>query len=173
MTFGEKILTLRKQQNISQEQLAEKMNVTWQTISDWEEGASLPPVDSIVKLSGILEVSTDYLLKDTDMPVSEEEDSFIIGDRVKLNIGKALWPLAILLFFITSNPFVFVVAWLIDEVFDFIRKGRWQLSFDDVAIVVFLILGFGLDLWNYAWLVFIAAWVLDDLIVREKDEREN
>lgn len=183
MTFSEKIQALRKQRNISQEQLAESMNVTRQAVSKWETGESLPDIDNIVRLSEILDVSIDYLLKDTPISdtkekeryedVSDEEedddcdDSFIIGNRTKLDIGKALYPVAVLIFFfVWSNPVVFVIAWVIDEIFDYLKKGKWSLSPYDVAIVVFLILGFGLNLWSYAWLVFIAAWVLDEIIVR-------
>jgi len=65
MTLGEKIQRLRKQRSISQEQLAEQMNITRQAVSKWELGESIPDVENIVRLSTILEVSTDYLLLDS------------------------------------------------------------------------------------------------------------
>jgi len=63
MTLGEKIQILRKQQGMSQEQLAAKILVTRQAISKWELCESLPDVDNIVQLSEIFHVTTDYLLK--------------------------------------------------------------------------------------------------------------
>ena len=64
MTLGEKIQKLRKQRGLSQEELAEKVTVTRQTISKWELGQSLPDLDFIAQLSDIFNVSSDYLIKD-------------------------------------------------------------------------------------------------------------
>ena len=64
MTLGEKIKKLRKQRGLSQEALAEKVNVTRQTISKWELNQSSPDLDFIAQLSDIFNVSSDYLIKD-------------------------------------------------------------------------------------------------------------
>ncbi len=64
MTLGEKILQLRKTNNLSQEQLADKLAVSRQAISKWELGESTPDTDKIILLSRMFEVSTDYLLHD-------------------------------------------------------------------------------------------------------------
>ena len=64
MSFAEKISSLRRQKNWSQEELAEKLMVTRQAVSKWESGQSMPDLDKIVQLSETLGVSTDYLLKD-------------------------------------------------------------------------------------------------------------
>lgn len=61
MAIGNKILELRKEKNLSQEQLAEKMNVTRQTISKWELGETFPDIDQSKKLSKIFDVSLDDL----------------------------------------------------------------------------------------------------------------
>ena len=63
MTLYKKILTQRNQQNMTQEQLAKQLNVSPQTISEWEAGESLPDAANIVSLSEIFNVSLDYLLK--------------------------------------------------------------------------------------------------------------
>lgn len=64
MTVHEKILQLRKANGMSQEQLAESMNVSRQAISKWELGESNPDSDKVILLSQIFKVSTDYLLID-------------------------------------------------------------------------------------------------------------
>lgn len=64
MILGEKITLLRKQSGWSQEELAEKLEVSRQAVSKWESGASIPDLDKVIKISGVFEVSTDYLLKD-------------------------------------------------------------------------------------------------------------
>lgn len=61
MDFGEKLQNLRKENGFSQEQLAEKLNVSRQAVSKWESGA-LPDVDNIVKISSFFDCSLDYLL---------------------------------------------------------------------------------------------------------------
>ncbi len=63
--LADKIIMLRKKAGWSQEELAEKLNVTRQSVSKWEGNQSIPDLDKILKLSEIFEVSTDYLLKDT------------------------------------------------------------------------------------------------------------
>jgi transcriptional regulator with XRE-family HTH domain len=64
MGFGNKIADARKAKNMTQEQLAELMSVTRQSISRWESDQSYPDMDKIVFLAKILGVSCDYLLKD-------------------------------------------------------------------------------------------------------------
>ncbi|MDD7026860.1 MAG: helix-turn-helix domain-containing protein [Lachnospiraceae bacterium] len=64
MTLGEKITLLRKQKGWSQEELADKLDISRQSVSKWESLASVPELDKIVRLSELFEVSTDYLLKE-------------------------------------------------------------------------------------------------------------
>ena len=67
MELGNKILELRKQEKLSQEQLAEKMNVTRQTISKWELIETTPDIKQAKELSKIFKVSLDEL---TDNDIS-------------------------------------------------------------------------------------------------------
>lgn len=62
MTFGEKLSSLRKQANLTQSDLAEKLNVSRQAITKWENGTGLPDLDNIKKLSSIFNTSIDELL---------------------------------------------------------------------------------------------------------------
>ena len=64
MTFSEKLVKLRKTSGMSQEDLAEQVEVSRQAISKWELGDAVPDSDKIVSLSKIFNVTTDYLLKD-------------------------------------------------------------------------------------------------------------
>ena len=64
MTFGEKIQFLRKQNGMSQEQLASQLTVSRQAISKWELDSSVPDTDNVVQLSKLFKVSADYLLND-------------------------------------------------------------------------------------------------------------
>lgn len=64
MILAEKIMRLRKQQGWSQEDLAIRLDVSRQSVSKWESGASLPDLDKILQLGELFSVSTDFLLKD-------------------------------------------------------------------------------------------------------------
>lgn len=64
MTFPQKLLTLRKELGLSQEQLAEKLLVSRQAISRWENGEVLPDAPNLLQLSKLFGVSIDYLLHD-------------------------------------------------------------------------------------------------------------
>lgn len=64
MIFADKLIQLRKKAGWSQEELAEQMNVTRQSVSKWEGAQSVPDLGKIIRLSELFNVSTDYLLKD-------------------------------------------------------------------------------------------------------------
>lgn len=64
MILADKIIKLRKQFGWSQEELAEKMNVSRQSVSKWESANSIPDLNRIIMLAEIFNVSTDFLLKD-------------------------------------------------------------------------------------------------------------
>ena len=63
MSLGDKIAELRRQRGWSQENLAERLGVTRQSVSKWESGASVPDLDKIIGLSELFGVTTDYLIK--------------------------------------------------------------------------------------------------------------
>ena len=64
MTIGEKISKLRIESNLSQEQLAEKMDVSRQSVSKWEMGQALPQIDKVLMLCDLFNISADDLLKE-------------------------------------------------------------------------------------------------------------
>ena len=64
MSLGNKLAEARRARNLTQEQLAEKLEVTRQAVSRWESDAAYPETDKIVRMAQILGVSCDYLLQD-------------------------------------------------------------------------------------------------------------
>ncbi len=65
MILADKLVKLRKKSGMSQEELAEKMNVSRQAVSKWEGAQSIPDLEKILQLSELYGVTTDYLLKDS------------------------------------------------------------------------------------------------------------
>lgn len=88
MTFGEKLSKLRKEENYTQEQLADILEVSRQSVSKWESDIAYPETEKLVKIAKLFNCSVDYLLKDecTD-PSGKEKSDF--GDFVK-SIGKTV-----------------------------------------------------------------------------------
>lgn len=68
MTIGEKIYKLRTARNISQEQLAEKLFVSRQSVSKWEINQALPQIDKVIMLCNLFDISADELLQ-VDIPI--------------------------------------------------------------------------------------------------------
>lgn len=64
MTVGEKITKLRKEQNLTQEQLAEILKVSRQSVSKWERDDAYPDTEKLIRIGKIFNCSLDYLLKD-------------------------------------------------------------------------------------------------------------
>ncbi|MBE5762536.1 MAG: helix-turn-helix transcriptional regulator [Clostridiales bacterium] len=64
MTVGEKIVKLRKEQNLTQEQFADMLKVSRQSVSKWELDSTYPDTEKLIRISKIFNCSLDYLLKD-------------------------------------------------------------------------------------------------------------
>jgi len=72
MDFNNKLFTLRKQKGFSQEELANRLNVSRQTISKWEVGESTPDLENLVAISELFEVSLDELVLDKEKEVQPQ-----------------------------------------------------------------------------------------------------
>ena len=73
MTMGEKITSLRKRAGYSQETLADRLDVSRQSVSKWELDVSVPDLNRIVQMSELFDVPTDYLLKEDEVYMPKEE----------------------------------------------------------------------------------------------------
>ena len=73
MILADKIIELRKKSGWSQEELADRLGVSRQSISKWEGAQSIPDLNRIIAMSQLFGVSTDYLLKDDASETAGEE----------------------------------------------------------------------------------------------------
>ncbi|QCK73093.1 XRE family transcriptional regulator [Streptococcus pyogenes] len=109
MEIGQQIIRYRKQQALSQEKLAEKVYVSRQSISNWENDKTYPDIHSLLLLSQIFQVSLDQLIKG-----DIEKMKYIITQVDKKNFKrdtKVMVTLMILLM-ISSYPLVYFLEWL-------------------------------------------------------------
>lgn len=93
MNLADRIQSLRKAKGISQEQLADQIGVSRQSVSKWESEQSTPDLDKIILLSDFFDVTTDYLLKGIE-PVKDHRD------KSKDLTSK--------IFYIVSTAFIFI-----------------------------------------------------------------
>lgn len=105
MTLGEKLYELRKKEHLSQEEVAEKLNVTRQTVSKWETDESKPDFDKIVPICELYGISSEELLKGESIEKREE-----VEEAPKEDTHKKLRAIAI-----TSSIFLYFIAviWMI------------------------------------------------------------
>lgn len=85
MTMAEKILSLRTERGMSQDDLAERLEVSRQSVSKWETGQSTPDLDKIIKLADLFGVNVDELVRDGERPQPPEppEAKVIYVEREK------------------------------------------------------------------------------------------
>lgn len=90
MDLGENLYNLRKKKNLSQEEVAEKLNVTRQTISKWETGESKPDFDKIVPICNLFEITTEELLsgKQAEKKENIKETISNINNKEKQEITR-------------------------------------------------------------------------------------
>jgi len=98
MDIGQKIQTYRVKIGLSQEKLAEKLDVSRQAVSKWEMGQSLPEIDKIVALSKLFEITTDALLMEEISSKTKEDAEkalnrtfFYYCDKNNIEKAKELW----------------------------------------------------------------------------------
>ena len=77
MEFNNKLYELRKQKGFSQEELANRLNVSRQTISKWEVGESTPDMEKLVAISDLFEVSLDELVKGEEPKLAEPSEQIV------------------------------------------------------------------------------------------------
>ena len=106
--LGENIVTLRKKQGFSQQELADRLHVVRQTISNWEKNLSVPDADALVRLADTLDVTVPQLLGETiaadaqpsviAAALSRINEQLAIQNRRRSRIWKTVaWVLGILL----------------------------------------------------------------------------
>lgn len=114
MTFAEKLLFLRKQNGLSQEQIAEKLNVSRQAVSRWEVGA-IPDMENVVKISNYFDCSLDYLMNDSIEKLPEKAPATPYHNVVE---RRKIQPETICFIVGCTALTVILIAWVISKFVD-------------------------------------------------------
>ena len=203
MSTGEKIYELRKKKNMSQEELAQVLNVSRQTISKWETGESNPDFDKIVPLCNFFEISTDEFLRGSNPILEEKIESvskknkaltfsmciviFIVMcilDVVFESMGVHDSIIAILSLASMGSIAVILVYYFLSKPFEEINKKESKNRkrnnlinsiINLIIILVYLINSF-IAGWKYTWIILIAGLLIKKiifLIILLKSERNE
>ena len=103
MEIGKKLKNARVQSGMTQENVAEKINVSRQTISNWETEKSYPDIMSVIELSNLYSISLDDLLKGDEKMIEHLEESTNVVKSNKKLIGAILLNIILMILLIALN----------------------------------------------------------------------
>lgn len=149
MKFGNKLIKLRKEKGLSQEELAEKLNVSRQSVSKWESNNTYPETDKIVQICNIFDCSMDDLINDKVEDITKREaqekkkyqiivDSFLdfiiktvnlFSSMKFLDILKCLFELAIITIILIIGGVLFIGAseFIFNNIFSFLNGIAYHI----------------------------------------------
>ena len=146
MTFGNKLLQLRKNRKMSQDMLAEKLNVSRQAVSKWELDEILPDTDNLIKIADLFFVSVEYLVNE-DVYRVESSSKIKLQDIDKYDVVNFLAAFSSALVSTIALIYYATIGCLQFEVY---KDGRrfisiyWETRYyeviNEIVIVFFLII---------------------------------
>ena len=149
MILADKIIRLRKKNGWSQEELADKMNVSRQAVSKWESAQTIPDLAKVLQLSSLLGVTTDYLLKDEieDEEFTDDTSSNATVKRISIEEAnayieqrkKASWRIALATFLCILSPITLIVLTMLSELPNAIVTEATASSIGLVVLFAFIL----------------------------------
>ena len=192
MKKGEKIYQLRKSHNLSQEELANELNVSRQTVSKWETGESSPDFDKIVPLCEVFGITTEQLLRDKKIEKDAKESNVDVPKAIMICISIFLYFIALIsiivaeevfhlndgvsigiFFFINAIATVLIVFAFMTRPSnkkheDEIEKtpvGKSIISITSLLFVcIYLLVSFLTGAWHITWLIWIVYSIVVEII---------
>ena len=193
MKLGERLLNLRKAKHLSQEEVADKLNVTRQTVSKWETDQSIPDFDKIAPLCQLYGITSDELLTGEKIQGIIEENLSNSDNKVKRAKGIGI---SILIYFVSviwimiaipvlmMNPivasaiflFIFAIgtAYLIYTCMVYkakrekIKKNKIFKRIEDICalivLIIYLLISFTTFAWHITWIIWIIYALVMEII---------
>lgn len=194
MNLGEKLLKLRKLKGLSQEEAADKLNVTRQTISKWETNQSTPDFDKLIPICKLYEIGTEELLTGNKKEMKDEigtEETLEKTNKKKYALGISL---GVLIYFISVvwimitipvmelNPIVSSAVFLIicglatfvivyssmvykkKEVKCESKEEKLVKNINEILSILFTIIYFIISFITMAWHITWIIWIIYALV---------
>lgn len=126
MKFEEKLMSLRKTKGWSQEDLANQIGVSRQTISKWESSQTIPDMNKLIEMSKIFEISVDELINDDNKEEKAEEKTTVFS-KINLKPTNILLIVACIL----------ILIGLIISILLYINKDLEELYVEDILMITY------------------------------------
>lgn len=195
MNLGEKLLKLRKLKGLSQEEAADKLNVTRQTISKWETNQSTPDFDKLIPICKLYEIGAEELLTGNKKEIKNEKKEDILDKTNKrkyalgISLGVLIYFISVVWIMITIpvmelNPIVSSAVFLIicglatfvivyssmvykkKEVKYESKEEKLQKNINEILSIFFTIIYFAISFITMAWHISWIIWVVYALVTQ-------
>ncbi len=194
MTIGERLYNLRKEKNISQEELANALDVSRQTVSKWETGESMPDFNKIKPICDYFGITTDELITGSQNIVEQKKEDKRNKFARNLAISVGLYILSIVAIIFCSAYFdqpiigvslFFIIIAIATGLIIYSgivygkdkeeQKSKEEKKKDTVAkqltdiagiigIIVYFLVSFLTGAWHITWIIFIAIGLVNSII---------
>ena len=202
MKINEKLYELRKEAHLSQEETAEKLGVTRQTISKWETGESSPDIDKILPICNLYHIDTEELFKGIKKEEVNEENkektAFVIALSVFLYFLSVIWiilaetqtnikdEIVVSIFLlICALPTCYLIYYFVSlPKKEKIKKEenkvlvRIKSILSLITLIIYLLISFTTMKWGITWIIWIIYAIIEEIvetiftIKEEKHENE-
>ena len=150
--LGETIKAIRKSKGLSQEELAALLNVVRQTVSKWEQGDTIPDIETIKKIADLYGISVDSLLEE-----KPQEDEIDTKERKRIMTNKIVITLLAVTVVWTSSIVLFTIINILYNAY-YWQSFVWALPASSIIILIFNSI-WGKKRYNYL-IVSILLWTL-------------
>lgn len=189
MTIGERLLKLRKERNLSQEEFANVLNVSRQTVSKWETDQSTPDFDKIIPICEFYNITSDELLTGEKNIIVEDsknkKDNYAknIGISVSLYIMPVVWIifssavlqspiLGVCLFFIMIAVATGIIVYNAisheKEKKKISKQEKTRKQINEIVgiiiVIIYFIVSFTTMAWHITWVIFIINGLIEEII---------
>ena len=189
MTIGERLLNLRKERNLSQEELANILDVSRQTISKWETDQTTPDFDKIVPLCEFYGITSDELLtgKKDIIEANEEEKKNKFARNLAISVGLYIFSIVLIILFATTlnEPIIGVCLFftliaistglIIYSSIVYSNKKKKETKEDKtmkqvceivdiIGVVVYFLVSFTTGAWHITWIIFLIVGLFESIV---------
>ena len=190
MTIGDRLLKLRKEKNLSQEELANELDVSRQSISKWETNQTTPDFDKIVTICEYFGITTDELLTGNKDIVEAKETNIKnnYARNIAISVGLYIFSVVTIILFaaelnkpvigvclffsliaIATGLIVYSVIMYGKKTEKIKKEGNTQMELviktaDILAVVIYFLVSFMTGAWHITWIIFLIMAAVDEII---------